>query len=32
MYNTYRLGLITEFMDNSANLENMYRKRKKPGQ
>ena len=29
MYNTYRLGLITEYLDQNQNLEAIYRKRKK---
>jgi len=29
MYNTYRLGIITEYMDHNTNLESVYRKRKK---
>lgn len=29
MYNTFRLGLITEFMDHNKNLENIYRNKKK---
>ena len=32
MYNTFRLGLVTEFMDNINNLENVYRRRKKTNQ
>jgi len=31
-YNTFRLGIVTEYMDNTLNLENLYRKRKKTGQ
>ncbi|CAD8137168.1 unnamed protein product [Paramecium pentaurelia] len=32
LYNTFRLGIITEYMDHNTNLENLYRKRKKPNQ
>ena len=28
-YNTFRLGIVTEYMDHTLNLENLYRKRKK---
>jgi len=29
MYNTFRLGIVTEYMDHNWNLENLYRKKKK---
>ncbi len=29
MYNTFRLGIVTEYMDHTWNLESLYRKRKK---
>lgn len=32
MYNTFRLGIITEYMDHTWNLENLYRKKKKSNQ
>lgn len=32
MYNTFRLGIITEYMDHNTNLENLYRKKKKANQ
>lgn len=32
MYNSFRLGLVTEYMEQSLNLENQYRKRKKLNQ
>ena len=32
MYNAFRLNLVTEFMDNTMNMENIYRKRKKNSQ
>ena len=28
MYNTFRVGLVTEFMDHRSNLEYVFRKRK----
>jgi len=31
-YNTFRLGIVTEYMDHTLNLENLYRKRKKNNQ
>jgi hypothetical protein len=29
MYHTYKLGIITEFMDKSQNMEDLYRIKKK---
>ena len=32
MYNTYRIAMVCEYMDNRLNLEYMFRKRKQKGQ
>ena len=31
MYNTYRIAMVTEYMDSRTNLEHMFRKRKSAG-
>lgn len=32
MYNTFRLGIVTEYIEHQSNLENLYRKKKKLNQ
>lgn len=31
MYNTYRIAMVTEYMDHRSNLEYLFRKRKTAG-